>query len=100
MPDGNAFRPGDILTGMTGKSTEILSTDAEGRLILADAMAYVKRYNPGGGRSGHAHGRHRHRAGTSRPPGLFATTMQSCRTELLAAADRERRTSVAHAHVG
>lgn len=46
MPDGNAFRPGDILTGMTGKSTEILSTDAEGRLILADAMAYVARYNP------------------------------------------------------
>jgi leucyl aminopeptidase len=46
MPDGNAFRPGDILTGMTGKSTEILSTDAEGRLILADAMAYVARYAP------------------------------------------------------
>jgi len=46
MPDGNAFRPGDILTGITGKSTEILSTDAEGRLILADALGYVKRYNP------------------------------------------------------
>jgi len=46
MPDGNAFRPGDILTGMTGKSTEILSTDAEGRLILADALAYVARYSP------------------------------------------------------
>ncbi len=46
MPDGNAFRPGDILTGMTGKSTEILSTDAEGRLILADALAYVARFNP------------------------------------------------------
>ena len=46
MPDGNAFRPGDILTGMTGKSTEILSTDAEGRLILADALAYVARYQP------------------------------------------------------
>ncbi|MFO7632568.1 MAG: leucyl aminopeptidase, partial [Caldilinea sp.] len=46
MPDGNAFRPGDILTGMTGKSTEILSTDAEGRLILADALAYVARYEP------------------------------------------------------
>jgi leucyl aminopeptidase len=48
MPDGNAFRPGDILTGMTGKSTEILSTDAEGRLILADALAYVARFNPKG----------------------------------------------------
>jgi len=46
MPDGNAFRPGDILVGMTGKSTEILSTDAEGRLILADAVAYVAHYNP------------------------------------------------------
>lgn len=46
MPDGNAFRPGDILTGITGKSAEILSTDAEGRLILADAMGYVKRYDP------------------------------------------------------
>ncbi len=46
MPDGNAFRPGYILTGMTGKSTEILSTDAEGRLILADALAYVARYSP------------------------------------------------------
>lgn len=46
MPDGNAFRPGDILIGMTGKSTEILSTDAEGRLILADALAYVARFEP------------------------------------------------------
>lgn len=46
MPDGNAFRPGDILTGITGKTTEILSTDAEGRLILADALGYVARFNP------------------------------------------------------
>ncbi len=46
MPDGNAFRPGDILVGMTGKSAEILSTDAEGRLILADAVAYVARFQP------------------------------------------------------
>lgn len=46
MPDGNAYRPGDILTGMTGKTAEILSTDAEGRLILADALAYVARYEP------------------------------------------------------
>jgi leucyl aminopeptidase len=46
MPDGNAFRPGDILTGITGKTTEILSTDAEGRLILADALGYVARYQP------------------------------------------------------
>ncbi|MDQ3248142.1 MAG: leucyl aminopeptidase [Chloroflexota bacterium] len=46
MPDGKAFRPGDILTGITGKSTEIFSTDAEGRLVLADALGYVARYNP------------------------------------------------------
>lgn len=46
MPDGNAFRPGDILTGITGKSTEIFSTDAEGRLVLADALGYVKRFDP------------------------------------------------------
>ncbi len=46
MPGGNAFRPGDILTGITGKSCEILSTDAEGRLILADAMGYVARFQP------------------------------------------------------
>lgn len=46
MPDGNAFRPGDILTGMTGKTAEILSTDAEGRLILADALGYVARFSP------------------------------------------------------
>ncbi len=46
MPDGKAFRPGDILTGITGKTAEILSTDAEGRLVLADALGYVARYNP------------------------------------------------------
>jgi leucyl aminopeptidase len=48
MPDGDAFRPGDILTGMTGKTAEILSTDAEGRLILADALAYAARFEPAG----------------------------------------------------
>lgn len=46
MPDGRAFRPGDIWTGITGKSTEIISTDAEGRLVLADALGYVARYQP------------------------------------------------------
>jgi leucyl aminopeptidase len=46
MPGGNAFRPGDIWTGITGKSAEIISTDAEGRLILADALGYVARYEP------------------------------------------------------
>lgn len=46
MPDGNAFRPGDIWTGITGKSAEIISTDAEGRLVLADALGYVARFQP------------------------------------------------------
>ncbi len=46
MPDGDAFRPSDIWTGITGKSAEIISTDAEGRLVLADALGYVARYNP------------------------------------------------------
>lgn len=46
MPDGRAYRPGDILTGITGKTTEIISTDAEGRLILADTLGYVARFDP------------------------------------------------------
>ncbi len=43
LPDGNALKPGDILTAMNGKTIEIISTDAEGRLILADALAYANR---------------------------------------------------------
>lgn len=46
MPDGSAYRPGDIVTGMSGKTAEIISTDAEGRLVLADALAYVARFGP------------------------------------------------------
>lgn len=41
LPDGNAQKPGDVLTSMNGKTIEIISTDAEGRLILADALAYA-----------------------------------------------------------
>lgn len=44
MPDGNATRPGDIYTAMSGKSVEVLNTDAEGRLILADALTYAARF--------------------------------------------------------
>lgn len=43
---GNAMRPGDVLTMMNGKTVEVLHTDAEGRLVLADALHYAKRYNP------------------------------------------------------
>ena len=41
MPDGNAYRPGDVIAGCTGKTAEIINTDAEGRLVLADALSYV-----------------------------------------------------------
>jgi leucyl aminopeptidase len=43
MPSGTAFRPGDVLRAMNGKTMEILSTDAEGRLVLADALVYAAR---------------------------------------------------------
>jgi leucyl aminopeptidase len=47
MPDGGAFRPGDVITLASGKTVEVLTTDAEGRLILADAVAYARsNYNP------------------------------------------------------
>lgn len=46
MPDGAAFVPGDIVTFMNGKTAEIDNTDAEGRLILADALCYADRYKP------------------------------------------------------
>ncbi|BCR03395.1 putative cytosol aminopeptidase [Desulfuromonas versatilis] len=46
LPSGSAIRPGDILTSLSGKTIEVLNTDAEGRLILADALTYVKRFNP------------------------------------------------------
>jgi leucyl aminopeptidase len=47
MPDGNAQRPGDIVKSYSGKTIEILNTDAEGRLVLADALTYTeKKYKP------------------------------------------------------
>ena len=45
-PDGNASNPGDIVTSMSGQTIEILNTDAEGRLILCDALTYSERYQP------------------------------------------------------
>ena len=45
LPDGNAMKPGDVLTAMDGKTIEIISTDAEGRLALADALGYVRKFN-------------------------------------------------------
>ncbi|OOF37750.1 leucyl aminopeptidase [Rodentibacter heidelbergensis] len=46
LPDGNAYRPGDILTTMNGLTVEVLNTDAEGRLVLCDALTYVERFDP------------------------------------------------------
>jgi leucyl aminopeptidase len=46
LPSGSAIRPGDILTSLSGQTIEILNTDAEGRLILADALTYVRRFQP------------------------------------------------------
>ena len=43
MPDGNAQRPGDIVTSMSGQTIEVINTDAEGRLVLADAMTWAQR---------------------------------------------------------
>jgi leucyl aminopeptidase len=46
MPGGGATRPGDIVTSMSGQTIEILNTDAEGRLILCDALTYAERFEP------------------------------------------------------
>jgi leucyl aminopeptidase len=46
MPSGTAMKPGDIITAMNGKTIEVLNTDAEGRLILADALSYAKKLAP------------------------------------------------------
>jgi leucyl aminopeptidase len=47
MPDGNAQRPGDVVTSMSGQTIEVINTDAEGRLVLCDALTWVqRRYNP------------------------------------------------------
>lgn len=46
MPSGESYRPGDIITSMSGTTIEVVSTDAEGRVTLADALWYAKRFNP------------------------------------------------------
>ena len=44
MPSGTAQRPGDVVTSMSGKTIEVINTDAEGRLVLADAVWYAQKY--------------------------------------------------------
>jgi len=46
LPSGTAYKPGDVLKAITGKTIEVINTDAEGRLILADALGYAQRYSP------------------------------------------------------
>ena len=46
MPSGRATRPGDVVKSMSGQTIEVLNTDAEGRLVLADALTYAERYDP------------------------------------------------------
>jgi len=46
MVDGRSFRPGDVLTTLSGQTVEVLNTDAEGRLVLCDALTYVERFEP------------------------------------------------------
>jgi leucyl aminopeptidase len=46
MPDANAYRPADVITASNGTTIEIISTDAEGRMVLADGLVYATRYNP------------------------------------------------------
>jgi len=46
MPSGRAFKPGDVITSMSGQTIEVLNTDAEGRLILCDALTYAERFKP------------------------------------------------------
>ncbi|VAW40844.1 Cytosol aminopeptidase PepA [hydrothermal vent metagenome] len=46
MPDGDAYRPGDVVTSYSGKTIEVINTDAEGRMILCDALTYAQEYKP------------------------------------------------------
>lgn len=46
LPDGRAYKPGDIIFTLSGKTIEVINTDAEGRIVLADALAYASRYKP------------------------------------------------------
>jgi leucyl aminopeptidase len=46
LPSGSAYKPGDIITTMSGKTVEVVNTDAEGRVILSDALAYASRFKP------------------------------------------------------
>lgn len=46
MPDGNAYKPGDVIESLSGRTIEVISTDAEGRMVLCDAITYAQRFKP------------------------------------------------------
>jgi leucyl aminopeptidase len=46
MPDGKAYKPGDVIRSLAGLTIEVISTDAEGRMVLCDALTYAQRFNP------------------------------------------------------
>jgi leucyl aminopeptidase len=96
MPDGNAQRPGDIVTSMSGQTIEVINTDAEGRLVLADVLWYVQ-----GPLQAEVHGRSRdadrrdHGGARQEHAGLFSNN-----DELATASrrrQRHRREGLAHA---
>ena len=100
MPGGRATKPGDIVTSMSGQTVEILNTDAEGRLILCDALTYAERYEPEAvDRHRDADRRLRDRARATSPRGLF-TNNDALARELARRRRRRLRPRLAPAAVG
>ena len=98
MPGPDAYRPGDIITTRDGKTIEVLNTDAEGRIILADAIAHARLdlqalRHP---RIFHAHRRGRHGARSSTAPGMF-TSEEKLRDAFMPPAKAHRRTGLVDA---
>ncbi len=100
MPSGTAMRPGDVLTMRNGKTVEVLNTDAEGRLILADALSLASR----GGRRRDHRPRHAHRCGGDgagrQDRGRDGQRRRRGSTQVQDAADARGRTDVAPAVAG
>ena len=87
MPDGNAQRPGDVVTTMSGQTIEVINTDAEGRLVLCDAMTWAQRIQAeGDDRPRHADRGDDHQRSAMNMPACSPTT-----TELAGGADQGRR---------
>ena len=97
MPDGNAQRPGDIVTSASGQTIEVINTDAEGRLVLADVLWYARRARQaeGDGRPGDADGRRHGRAWRRSTRASSSTMTMRWRTPAASTAGpRDRRPRV------